>query len=101
MARVVINHSTYIKGLIKWLKKLALYDEIECITPGVISKTKGRRDILNIGVSRKTTSGFRLLARKGKLVQEIYIITNLNSKELEIRINECNPFINRKKKDLI
>ena len=38
-------------------------------------KINSKRNNLNIGISRKTVRGYKLLARKGRIVQEIYIIT--------------------------
>ena len=44
MGRLVQNHSTHIEGLIKWLKKIAVFRDIKTITPASLSKTNGRVD---------------------------------------------------------
>ena len=41
LGRVVITHSTYVEGLIPWLKVLARQPRIQTITPAVISKVRG------------------------------------------------------------
>ena len=82
MGRLVQNHSTHIEGLIKWLREIAKKDGIKTVTPASLSKTNGRGEKLVIKVTRKTNEGFKLLARKGTLVQEVFIVTNISEKEL-------------------
>ena len=83
MGRVVITHSTYIDGLIPILKKLASFKEIKTVTPGIISKVRGRSSNLVIRVSVSTISGYKAIARKGQTAQEIFISTEISKKELE------------------
>ncbi len=99
MGRLVQNHSTNIEGLIKWLKKIADNLNIQTVTPAVIAKTSGRGEKLILKVTIKTKEGFKLLARKGKLVQEVFVVTSLSEKGIKDLINETNPFVSRKKKD--
>ena len=91
MARLVLTHSTYIEGLIKWLRILSKEEKIQTITPGCINKTKGRSNKLKIKISRKTNEGYRLIARKGSTVQEVYIICKLDTEELNNLIQNNNP----------
>ena len=77
MGRLVQNHSTHIEGLIKWLKKIAETPEIKTITPASLSKTNGKGEKLNLKITTATKEGFKLLARKGRLVQEVFLVTNL------------------------
>ncbi|WP_269610270.1 DUF2103 domain-containing protein [Prochlorococcus marinus] len=98
MGRIVQNHSTHIEGLIKWLKKIAEKEDIKTVTPASLSKTKGRGEKLVLKITIKTNEGFKLLARKGKLVQEVFIVTSLNEIEIQEVINKTNPFTSRKKK---
>ena len=99
MGRLVQNHSTNLEGLIKWLKKIAKIDEIKTVTPASLSKTSGRGEKLDIKVTVKTKEGFKLLARKGKLVQEVFLVTRLAESEIKEIIKETNPKSYRKKKD--
>ena len=99
MGRLVQNHSTHIEGLIKWLKKIAENQEVKTVTPATLSKTNGRGERLQIKVTIKTNEGFKLLARKGKLVQEVFIVTNLSKNEVIRIIEITNPYSSRKKKD--
>ncbi len=100
MGRLVQNHSTNIEGLIKWLKKIAENKEIKTITPAVVSKTNGRGERLILKLTIKTKEGFKLLARKGKLVQEVFLVTHLNKKEILKIIENTNPSLPRKRKAL-
>ena len=98
MGRLVQNHSTHIEGLIKWLKKIALNDKIKTVTPASLSKTNGRGEKLSLKVTVKTNEGYKLLARKGKLVQEVFLVTSLDEDELIEIIERTNPKSYRKKK---
>ena len=98
MGRLVQNHSTNIEGLIKWLKKIAISDEIKTVTPASLSKTNGRGEKLALKVTVKTNEGYKLLARKGKLVQEVFLVTSLEESEVIKIIENTNPKSYRKRK---
>ena len=82
VARLVITHSTYVEGLIPWLKVLAKDPEIQTITPGVISRVRGRSSYLQLRVSIPITGGFKMLARKGTSAQEVFVVTQMAKDEL-------------------
>ena len=98
MGRLVKNHSTHIEGLIKWLKKIAESSDIKTVTPASLSKTNGRGEKLDLKITIKTNEGYKLLARKGKLVQEVFLVTSLDESEIRKIINQTNPKSFRKKK---
>ena len=98
MGRLVQNHSTHIEGLIKWLTKIAEQDEIKTVTPASISKTNGRGENLCIKVTVKTNEGYKLLARKGKLVEEVFLVTNLDAGKIKEIIKKTSPKSHRRKK---
>jgi len=98
MGRLVQNHSTHIEGLIKWLKKIAANDEIKTVTPASLSKTNGRGEKLTLKVTIKTNEGYKLLARKGRLVQEVFLVTNLEESAILEIIENTNPKSYRKKR---
>ena len=98
MGRLVQNHSTHIEGLIKWLKKIAENNEINTVTPASLAKTNGKGEKLALRVTVKTNEGFKLLARKGKLVQEVFLVTSLNEREVIELIEKANPKSYRKKR---
>ena len=83
MGRLVINHSTNIEGLIPILQKLALDANIKTITPGVISRSRGKSSKFIIRLSVKTINGYKAIARKGKTAQEVFISTDLGKDELK------------------
>ena len=98
MGRLVQNHSTNIEGLLKWLKKIAKTSEVKTVTPASISKTNGRGENLALKVTIKTNDGYKLLARKGRLVQEVFLVTNLNESEIIELIERTTPKSYRKKR---
>ena len=98
MGRLVQNHSTNIDGLIKWLKKIAKNEYIKTVTPASISKTKGRGENLILKVTVRTNEGFKLLARKGKLVQEVFLVTSMDEEGIKELIEKTNSLPSRKRK---
>ncbi len=98
MGRLVQNHSTHIDGLLKWLKRIAASDQIKTVTPASLSKTNGRGENLGLKITVKTNEGYKLLARKGKLVQEVFLVTSLDKREIIEIIEKTNPKSYRKKK---
>ncbi len=98
MGRLVRNHSTNIDGLIKWLTIMSKNSAIKTITPACLSQTNSRNEQLTLKVSRKTSEGYKLVARKGKTVQEVYLVTKLEENDLYELINKTNPYVSQKKK---
>ena len=86
--RLVWNHSTHLDGLIPILEKLINYPGITTVTPGVISRAKGHCPQLKLRVSVPIRGGYKAIARQGKTVQEVFIVTDLSQKELESTIKE-------------
>ncbi len=96
MARLIITHSSYIEGLIPLLKRMANNNEIKSIIPGRIQRTKGRNEALKLKVSINTNEGYKIIARKGSSVQEVFIITKLTKENVEeIIIKLCNQKKNK------
>ena len=81
--RVVLNHSTHIEGLIATLERLAAIEGITTLTPAVISHGGGRSPQLTLRVSVPIMGGFKVIARKGKSVQEVFVITSLDKGQLQ------------------
>ena len=91
MGRLVITHSTYVEGLIPWLQVLAKDPEIQTITPGVISRVRGRCSGLQLRVSIPVCGGYKVMARRGTTAQEVFVVTQLEREELRKRIEHCSP----------
>ncbi|MBE9064785.1 DUF2103 domain-containing protein [cf. Phormidesmis sp. LEGE 11477] len=89
--RVVITHSTYIPGLIPLLEKLATVPRIQTITPAVISRARSNAPALRLKVSVAIRGGHKLIARKGKSAQEVFVVTELSKSELEKAIAPLLP----------
>lgn len=81
-ARLVLNHSTHIPGLIPILERLTRIEGIQTITPGVIGRVKGHCPRMQLRISVPIRGGFKLIARYGKTVQEVFILTVLTQDEL-------------------
>jgi hypothetical protein len=81
--RVVWNHSTHLPGLIPVLERLTRTSGIQTITPAVLGRTRSNAPALKLKVSVPIRGGFKLIARKGKVFQEVFILTNLSRDELE------------------
>ena len=82
MGRVVVTHSTYVDGLIPLLKRLAKEQGIQTITPAVISRVRGRCQTLQLRVSTPIRGGYKMMARKGSMAQEVFVVTNLDAEQL-------------------
>ena len=91
LGRVVITHSTYVEGLIPWLKRLAAERAIQTVTPAVINRVRGRSQTLQLRVSSPIRGGFKLMARKGSSVQEVFVVTELSQEQLQNVVNRVRP----------
>lgn len=81
--RLVWNHSTHIPGLIPVLEKLIGCEGIGTVTPGRIKTARGRSPHLKLRVSVPIRGGYKVIARQGKTVQEVFILTVLKQTDLE------------------
>lgn len=86
--RVVWNHSTHLPGLIPILERLTQQPGIETITPAVLGQTKSNAPKLHLKISVPIRGGFKLIARKGKTFQEVFVLTRLDRSELEAAIGQ-------------
>jgi hypothetical protein len=84
--RLVWNHSTHLPGLIPILELLCQQDGIHTVTPGVIGRVKGHIPKMQLRVSVPIRGGYKVIARQGKTVQEVFILTSLVQDELETAI---------------
>ncbi len=82
-ARLVWNHSTHIPGLIPILERLCQHEGLQTVTPGVIGRARGHAPRMQLRVSVPIRGGFKIIARQGKTVQEVFILTVLSQDKLE------------------
>ncbi|MGQ9837683.1 MAG: DUF2103 domain-containing protein [Cyanobacteriota bacterium] len=87
--RLVWNHSTHLPGLIPVLECLTQQTGIKTVTPGALSHSRGRIPQLQLQVSVPIRGGYKLVARKGRSVQEVFVVTELSQAELESAIVAC------------
>jgi hypothetical protein len=80
--RLVWNHSTHIHGLIPILERLCQQPGIQTVTPGVIGRVKGHAPKMQLRVSVPIRGGYKVIARQGKTVQEVFILTTLDQDSL-------------------
>jgi hypothetical protein len=83
MGRLVITHSTYLEGLIPLLRQLAASAEIDTVTPAVIARVRGRSVGLRLRISSPIRGGYKLMARRGSSVQEVFVVTALPRQGLQ------------------
>jgi hypothetical protein len=81
--RLVWNHSTHLPGLIPILERLTQQDGIGTVTPARIGTTRSNIPTLTLKVSVPIRGGFKLIARKGKTFQEVFVLTQLSQAALE------------------
>jgi hypothetical protein len=84
--RLVWNHSTHIRNLIPVLARLVQQDGIQTVTPGEIGRVKGHCPVLQLRISVPIRGGFKVIAREGKTVQEVFILTHLDREQFEALI---------------
>ena len=85
--RLVLNHSTHIKGLIQVLERLLEHPGIKTITPGRLARVKGRPVPLKLRVTVPLRGGFKVQARSEGSAQEVFIVTTLSAAELQAAID--------------
>lgn len=81
--RLVWNHSTHLTGLIPILEKLVRCKGINTVTPGRIRRTRSHIPKLKLKISVPIRGGYKVIARQGKTVQEVFVLTALEQAELE------------------
>jgi hypothetical protein len=81
--RLVWNHSTHLPGLIPILERLCRQDGIATVTPAVIGRVKGHAPKMQLRVSVPIRGGYKVIARQGKTVQEVFVLTNLSQDQLK------------------
>jgi hypothetical protein len=81
--RLVWNHSTHLDGLIPILERLCKQEGIQTVTPGVIGRVRGHCPKMELRVSVPIRGGFKVIARQGKTVQEVFILTTWEQDTLE------------------
>ena len=84
--RLVWNHSTHLPGLIPLLEKLITFPGIQTVTPGEIKRVRGHCPKMRLRISVPIRGGYKVIARQGKTVQEVFIVTPLSQIELETAI---------------
>jgi hypothetical protein len=88
--RLVWNHSTHIPGLIPLLETLLKQEhQIRTITPGVIATVRSHAPHFRLKISVPIRGGYKLIARRGKTAQEVFIITELEQASLEGAISKA------------
>lgn len=85
--RLVLNHSTHLPGLIPLLERLTYQADIQTITPGVIARARAHAPKMVLKISVPIRGGFKVIARQGKTVQEVFILTLLPQEQLEAALD--------------
>lgn len=62
--------------------------QIQTVTPGRLSRVRSHAPKLRLKVSVPIRGGYKLIARKGKSAQEVFIVTDLEQTQLEDAIGQ-------------
>jgi len=91
IARLVHNHSTVAPGLKAVLKRLAArLPDGDTITPGRIAVTRGSRENFQLSFGATAPAhGFKLISRKGRATQEVFVTTKTPKDDMEKHIEWC------------
>lgn len=71
----VKREHSIIAGLLPLLERIAAHPAVSGITPGRIEVTRGASPRLELRYGTPTISGMKLAARRGRTVQEVFIVT--------------------------
>ena len=78
--RLPLTHSAALPGLIEFLRKLKsrlakeTLKPVKTITPARLARTRGHQGIFTLKITTPTAKGFKALARKGSLSQEVFFV---------------------------
>lgn len=96
--RIVLTHSTHAPGVIDALHALADspagQDILTTLVPARLGgRTQGNAEHLAIRVSTQTDQGFKLIARKGTYVQEIFAVCvpGTSAEALQAAVDQAMP----------
>lgn len=84
--KIKLEHSV-LPGLLPVLERIAAHRAIQAITPGRISRRAGNQTN-GISFQYRTETGFKLLARSNRAVQEIFVVTNRPDEALAALVAE-------------
>lgn len=68
---------------------LAQEVQIQTVTPGRLSTVRSHAPHLRLKVSVPIRGGYKLIARKGKSAQEVFILTRLEQAQLEAAVEQA------------
>lgn len=88
-ARVTRNHSTICEGLPEVIEVLQRCEGIKTIVPGRIFTAKSSREHFSLRVAAQTGQGWRLTARRGQTVQEVFVVTDLDEEQIQLAADDA------------
>jgi len=62
---------------------------VHTIIPGVISVTRGKAEHFRVKISSITPHGYKAIARRGNLAQEVFFTSSLSWEKLQEAIDEA------------
>jgi hypothetical protein len=91
-ARLVLNHSTHVEKLIPALEVLCKRTQlITTVIPGRLTTASGSTAGLRLKLGVATPTGFKMIARKGTSVQEIFLSTSSSKEEVQAELEGLLP----------
>ena len=89
--RLVLNHSSNVEGLVDVLKDLARSPLVSAVIPARLARGGGRSSQLDLRVSVPTPTGWKVLATKGAMIQEVFVVSNLSCGDLQRELDARSP----------
>mmetsp|Transcript_32348 Transcript_32348/g.126779 ORF Transcript_32348/g.126779 Transcript_32348/m.126779 type:complete len:190 (-) Transcript_32348:1157-1726(-) len=80
--KLVVNHSSNLKGLLRVLNRLCRHESIIGIVPAKLTSSTSNSPGLRLRVTVKTETGFKIIARQASSIQEVFVITQATRPEL-------------------
>eukprot|EP00189_Rhodosorus_marinus_P009658 CAMPEP_0184742672 /NCGR_PEP_ID=MMETSP0315-20130426/5612_1 /TAXON_ID=101924 /ORGANISM="Rhodosorus marinus, Strain UTEX LB 2760" /LENGTH=795 /DNA_ID=CAMNT_0027213601 /DNA_START=102 /DNA_END=2489 /DNA_ORIENTATION=- len=80
--KLVVNHTSNLKGLLRVLNRLCRHESIIGIVPAELTSSKSNSPGLRLRVTVKTETGFKIIARQASSIQEVFVITKATRPEL-------------------
>ncbi|KAJ8905052.1 hypothetical protein NDN08_001564 [Rhodosorus marinus] len=80
--KLVVNHSSNLKGLLRVLNRLCRHESIIGIVPAELTSSRSNSPGLRLRVTVKTETGFKIIARQASSIQEVFVITKATRPEL-------------------
>lgn len=78
-----MNHSTFAEGVLPALRAIQHEEGLVLLVPSRLATTRSHAEHFRLRVTIPTRQGWKLLARKGRQVQEVLVVTSVSRERME------------------